>query len=59
MLLYRSTGQVASGDPCSGMILRSVSSQAELQINQIALNPEGTTLYVAAGNAVRAWDLGR
>ncbi|XP_077151506.1 kinesin-like protein KIF21B isoform X1 [Ranitomeya variabilis] len=54
-----SSGQVVSGDPCSGLSLRSVSSQAELQINQIALNPGGTTLYVAAGNAVRAWDLGR
>ncbi|XP_069800719.1 kinesin-like protein KIF21B isoform X2 [Dendropsophus ebraccatus] len=52
-----SSGQVISGDPSSG--LRSVSSQAEFQISQIALNPKGTSLYVAAGNAVRVWDLGR
>ncbi|XP_063811028.1 kinesin-like protein KIF21B isoform X2 [Pseudophryne corroboree] len=54
-----SSGQVVSGDPYLGLGLRSVSSQGELQVNQIALNPEGTTLYVAAGNAVRAWELGR
>ncbi|XP_072280442.1 kinesin-like protein KIF21B isoform X4 [Pyxicephalus adspersus] len=54
-----SSGQVVSGDACSGLGLRSVSSQGELQINQIALNSDGTTLYVAAGNAVRAWELSR
>ncbi|XP_068125552.1 kinesin-like protein KIF21B isoform X4 [Hyperolius riggenbachi] len=54
-----SSGQMVSGDPCSGLGLRSVSSQGELQINQIALNPDGTRLYVAAGNAVRAWELSR
>ncbi|XP_075051744.1 kinesin-like protein KIF21B isoform X6 [Mixophyes fleayi] len=54
-----SSGQVVSGDPCSGLGLRSMSSQGELQVNQIALNPEGTTIYIAAGNAVRAWELGR
>ncbi|XP_056413585.1 kinesin-like protein KIF21B isoform X2 [Hyla sarda] len=52
-----SSGQVTSGDPCSS--LRSGGSQAELQINQIALNSKGTTLYVAAGNAVRVWNLER
>ncbi|KAM4700823.1 kinesin-like protein KIF21B isoform 1-T6 [Discoglossus pictus] len=55
-----SSGQVVSGDPCSGVGLRSTSSaQGELQINQIALNPEGTILYTAAGNSVRAWELSR
>ncbi|CAI9577343.1 unnamed protein product [Staurois parvus] len=54
-----SSGQVVSGDACSGLGLRSMSSQGELQINQIALNSDGTTLYVAAGNAVRAWELSR
>ncbi|XP_053562891.1 kinesin-like protein KIF21B isoform X2 [Bombina bombina] len=55
-----SSGQVVSGDACSGMGLRGTSTtQGELQINQIALNPEGTILYTAAGNAVRAWELSR
>ncbi|XP_044143697.1 kinesin-like protein KIF21B [Bufo gargarizans] len=54
-----SSGQVVSGDPCSGLSLRPVTSPAELPINQIALNLDGTTLYVAAGNAVKVWDLGR
>ncbi|XP_041437974.1 kinesin-like protein KIF21B isoform X3 [Xenopus laevis] len=55
-----SSGQVMSGDICSGLGFRSGSStQAELQINQITLNPDGTILYTAAGNAVRAWDLTR
>ncbi|KAM9321575.1 kinesin-like protein KIF21B [Gastrophryne carolinensis] len=54
-----SSGQVVSGDPCSGLGLRSVSGQGELQINQIALNADATVLYVAAGNAVRAWELSR
>ncbi|XP_012826383.1 kinesin-like protein KIF21B isoform X5 [Xenopus tropicalis] len=55
-----SSGQVMSGDICSGLGFRSGSStQAELQINQITLNPDGTILYAAAGNAVRAWDLSR
>ncbi|KAM8976688.1 kinesin-like protein KIF21B isoform 2-T2 [Pelodytes ibericus] len=55
-----SSGQVLSGDACSGLGLRSASSSiGELQINQIALNPDGTILYTAAGNAVRAWELNR
>ncbi|KAM4797477.1 kinesin-like protein KIF21B isoform 2-T2 [Rhinophrynus dorsalis] len=55
-----SSGQVVSGDACSGTGLRSASStQGELQINQISLNPDGTILYTAAGNAVRAWELSR
>lgn len=29
----------------------------ESQINQISLNPSGSFLYAAAGNAVRMWDL--
>ncbi|KAG8450958.1 hypothetical protein GDO86_003296 [Hymenochirus boettgeri] len=55
-----SSGQVISGDICSGLGFRSgCSTQGELQINQITLNPEATMLYTAAGNAVRAWDLSR
>uniref|UniRef100_A0A8C2T3Z3 Kinesin family member 21B n=1 Tax=Coturnix japonica TaxID=93934 RepID=A0A8C2T3Z3_COTJA len=44
----RSSGQVISGDACG-----------EHQINQIALNPTGTTLYAATGNSVRIWELSR
>ncbi|MEE6524984.1 hypothetical protein FKM82_024742, partial [Ascaphus truei] len=55
-----SSGQVVSGDPCSGLSLRSTGNAlGELQINQIAINPEGTVMYTAAGNAVRAWELSR
>uniref|UniRef100_A0A8C2T460 Kinesin family member 21B n=1 Tax=Coturnix japonica TaxID=93934 RepID=A0A8C2T460_COTJA len=43
-----SSGQVISGDACG-----------EHQINQIALNPTGTTLYAATGNSVRIWELSR
>ncbi|KAK1906277.1 Kinesin-like protein KIF21A [Dissostichus eleginoides] len=51
-----SSGQVGSGDICSSV--RSLSiPPGESQINQIALNPSGTFLYAAAGNAVRMWDL--
>ncbi|KFW85830.1 Kinesin-like KIF21B, partial [Manacus vitellinus] len=55
-----SSGQVISGDACAGTTTRTVTSvQGEHQINQIALNPTGTTLYAAAGNAVRIWELSR
>uniref|UniRef100_A0A665X6F7 Kinesin-like protein KIF21A n=1 Tax=Echeneis naucrates TaxID=173247 RepID=A0A665X6F7_ECHNA len=51
-----SSGQVGSGDTCSSA--RSLSiPPGESQINQIALNPSGSFLYAAAGNAVRMWDL--
>ncbi|XP_078798002.1 kinesin-like protein KIF21A isoform X3 [Oryzias latipes] len=51
-----SSGQVASGDACSSS--RSLSiPPGESQISQIALNPSGSFLYAAAGNAVRMWDL--
>ncbi|XP_047431509.1 kinesin-like protein KIF21A isoform X1 [Mugil cephalus] len=51
-----SSGQVSSGDTCSSV--RSLSiPPGESQINQIALNPSGSFLYAAAGNAVRMWDL--
>uniref|UniRef100_K7FYS9 Kinesin-like protein KIF21A n=1 Tax=Pelodiscus sinensis TaxID=13735 RepID=K7FYS9_PELSI len=45
-----SSGQVMSGDACAGSTKRT---------NQIALNPTGTFLYAASGNAVRMWDLKR
>uniref|UniRef100_A0A8C3UKK9 Kinesin family member 21B n=1 Tax=Catharus ustulatus TaxID=91951 RepID=A0A8C3UKK9_CATUS len=55
-----SSGQVISGDACAGTSTRTVTSvQGEHQINQIALNPTGTTLYAAAGNSVRVWELSR
>nr|XP_056703205.1 kinesin-like protein KIF21A isoform X9 [Euleptes europaea] len=55
-----SSGQVMPGDACSGSANRTVTIPAgENQINQIALNPTGTFLYAAAGNAVRMWDLKR
>ncbi|XP_074384342.1 kinesin-like protein KIF21B isoform X2 [Zonotrichia albicollis] len=55
-----SSGQVISGDACAGTSNRTVTSvQGEHQINQIALNPAGTALYAAAGNAVRVWELSR
>ncbi|XP_029901599.1 kinesin-like protein KIF21A isoform X1 [Myripristis murdjan] len=51
-----SSGQVSSGDSCSAV--RSLTiPPGESQINQIALNPSGSFLYAAAGNAVRMWDL--
>ncbi|XP_075455868.1 kinesin-like protein KIF21A isoform X5 [Ascaphus truei] len=55
-----SSGQVMAGDPCAVSQNRTVTIPAgENQINQIALNPTGTVLYAAAGNAVRMWDLKR
>uniref|UniRef100_A0A8C8SQE1 Kinesin-like protein KIF21A n=1 Tax=Pelusios castaneus TaxID=367368 RepID=A0A8C8SQE1_9SAUR len=55
-----SSGQVVPGDACSGSTNRTVTIPAgENQINQIALNPTGTFLYAASGNAVRMWDLKR
>ncbi|KAM9328067.1 kinesin-like protein KIF21A isoform 2-T2 [Pholidichthys leucotaenia] len=51
-----SSGQVGSGNMCSSA--RSLTiPPGESQINQIALNPSGSFLYAAAGNAVRMWDL--
>uniref|UniRef100_A0A3B3ZZ34 Kinesin motor domain-containing protein n=1 Tax=Periophthalmus magnuspinnatus TaxID=409849 RepID=A0A3B3ZZ34_9GOBI len=52
-----STGQVMTSDPCGPGSTRTLSS--ETQINQICVNPNGTSLYAAAGNAVRIWDLRR
>ncbi|XP_069094988.1 kinesin-like protein KIF21B isoform X2 [Pleurodeles waltl] len=55
-----SSGQVFSGDACAGTTTRTITSaQGEQQINQIALNPNGTTLYSATGNSVRIWELNR
>ncbi|XP_075064938.1 kinesin-like protein KIF21A isoform X2 [Mixophyes fleayi] len=55
-----SSGQVMAWDSCAGSQNRTVTIPAgENQINQIALNPTGTFLYAAAGNAVRMWDLKR
>lgn len=57
---FRSSGQVNVGDACSSSSSRTVAIPAgENQINQIALNPNGTLLYAAAGNSVRVWDLRR
>uniref|UniRef100_H3D889 Kinesin family member 21A n=1 Tax=Tetraodon nigroviridis TaxID=99883 RepID=H3D889_TETNG len=54
-----SSGQVTVGDVCSSSVSRTVAIPAgENQINQIALNPNGTVLYAAAGNSVRVWDCG-
>uniref|UniRef100_A0A668TR60 Kinesin motor domain-containing protein n=1 Tax=Oreochromis aureus TaxID=47969 RepID=A0A668TR60_OREAU len=55
-----SSGQVNVGDACASNTSRTVTIPAgENQINQIALNPNGTVLYAAAGNSVRVWDLRR
>ncbi|KAM4747532.1 kinesin-like protein KIF21A isoform 3-T3 [Rhinophrynus dorsalis] len=55
-----SSGQVMTWDSCAGSQNRTVTiPPGENQINQIALNPTGTFLYAAAGNAVRMWDLKR
>ncbi|XP_041852166.1 kinesin-like protein KIF21A isoform X4 [Melanotaenia boesemani] len=55
-----SSGQVNVGDICASNTSRTVTIPAgENQINQIALNPNGTVLYAAAGNSVRVWDLRR
>ncbi|VTJ56907.1 Hypothetical predicted protein [Marmota monax] len=55
-----SSGQVISGDACAATSTRAITSaQGEHQINQMALSPSGTMLYVAAGNAVRIWELSR
>ncbi|CAJ1054415.1 kinesin-like protein KIF21A isoform X1 [Xyrichtys novacula] len=51
-----SSGQVGSGDICSSAKSLSIPP-GESQINQISLNPNGSFLYAAAGNAVRMWDL--
>ncbi|XP_068611578.1 kinesin-like protein KIF21A [Brachionichthys hirsutus] len=47
-----SSGQSGSGE-ARGLSI----PPGESQINQIALNPPGSFLYAAAGNAVRMWDL--
>lgn len=58
--LLSSSGQMFSGDACAGTTTRTITSvQGEHQINQIALNPTGTTLYAATGNSVRIWELNR
>ncbi|KAF7643083.1 hypothetical protein LDENG_00245450 [Lucifuga dentata] len=55
-----SSGQVSVGDACASNTSRTVVIPAgENQINQIALNPNGTVLYTATGNSVRVWDLRR
>ncbi|XP_075816506.1 kinesin-like protein KIF21A isoform X18 [Microtus pennsylvanicus] len=55
-----SSGQVTLGEACSASASRTVAiPSGESQINQIALNPTGTFLYAASGNAVRMWDLKR
>ncbi|XP_047451809.1 kinesin-like protein KIF21A isoform X3 [Mugil cephalus] len=55
-----SSGQVNVGDASSSNTSRTVTIPAgENLINQIALNPNGTVLYAAAGNSVRVWDLRR
>lgn len=59
-LFCSSSGQVITGDACAGTTTRTITSvQGEHQINQIALNPTGTTLYAATGNSVRIWELNR
>ncbi|XP_057711705.1 kinesin-like protein KIF21A isoform X2 [Corythoichthys intestinalis] len=50
------SGQVGTGDACSSTSSFSIPP-GECQINQIAINPAGSFLYAAAGNAVRMWDL--
>ncbi|XP_060891992.1 kinesin-like protein KIF21A isoform X2 [Labrus mixtus] len=55
-----SSGQVNVGDACASNTSRTVTIPAgENLVNQIALNPNGTVLYAAAGNSVRVWDLRR
>ncbi|XP_062317736.1 kinesin-like protein KIF21A isoform X2 [Osmerus eperlanus] len=55
-----SSGLVTLGDACVSNTNRTVTIPAgENQINQIALNPNGSILYAAAGNSVRVWDLRR
>uniref|UniRef100_UPI0037E86A7D kinesin-like protein KIF21A isoform X3 n=1 Tax=Semicossyphus pulcher TaxID=241346 RepID=UPI0037E86A7D len=55
-----SSGQVNVGDACAANTSRTVTIPAgENLINQIALNPNGSVLYAAAGNSVRVWDLRR
>ncbi|KAM9815013.1 kinesin-like protein KIF21A isoform 2-T2 [Syngnathus typhle] len=55
-----SSGQINLGDVCASNTSRTVTIPAgENLINQIALNPNGTVLYAAAGNSVRVWDLRR
>ncbi|KAM3859056.1 kinesin-like protein KIF21A [Diretmus argenteus] len=51
-----SSGQVSPGDSCSSVRNLTIPP-GESPINQIALNPSGSFLYAAAGNAVRMWDL--
>ncbi|KAG8510366.1 LOW QUALITY PROTEIN: Kinesin-like protein KIF21A, partial [Galemys pyrenaicus] len=55
-----SSGQVSPGDACSASAGRTLAvASGESHINQIALNPTGSFLYAASGNAVRMWDLKR
>lgn len=56
VLCVSSSGQVGSGNATSSVRSFSVLP-GESQINQITLNPSGSFLYAAAGNAVRMWDL--
>ncbi|CAL9696714.1 unnamed protein product [Knipowitschia caucasica] len=51
-----SSGQVSASDPYGPGSARTLS---ETHINQICVNPSGTSLYAAAGNSVRVWDLRR
>ncbi|XP_061523776.1 kinesin-like protein KIF21A isoform X3 [Phycodurus eques] len=50
------SGQVDTGGTCSSARSFSIPP-GESQINQIAINPAGSFLYAASGNAVRMWDL--
>ncbi|KAJ8374174.1 hypothetical protein SKAU_G00047540 [Synaphobranchus kaupii] len=55
-----SSGQVTPGDACAASASRTAAiPPGEAQICQVALNPTGSFLYAAAGNAVRMWDLRR
>nr|XP_043891530.1 kinesin-like protein KIF21A isoform X2 [Solea senegalensis] len=55
-----SSGQVNVGDISGSNTSRTVTiPPGENQINEIALNPNGSVLYAAAGNSVRVWDLRR
>lgn len=54
-----SSGQVSVGDSV-GSSSRTLSlTPGESQVNQVCVSPSGTSLYAAAGNQVRIWDLRR
>jgi len=55
---FSSSGLSIQGPMIPGTPSRTLSvPPGEATLNDIALNPSGTTMYTAAGDRVRVWDL--